>query len=219
MAIVAQADVTIVQWGEPAGDTNIVAVPTSLIPVPTTYAPGKAFNPPVGTNYYPKASGRSPVFNIAANHAPIAGISLAYPGAVGQINIGTGQTNFQQMVVWEQSPTNSATLTSLAIKLFAYGPGFTNGNYSFLLQKSAGEWYASAPIALTKGAYTDDAPIDPKTLTWHEFKPLNEGRGAIGPVVAIDLTSPKAVGYYSDLNGDGRYIGTYTLFFQAKASP
>lgn len=197
----------------------MVSAPTSLAAVPTTFKPGAVSNPPQGTNYYPQASGCSPFFNAAANHAPIAGISLAFPGAAAQINIGTGRTNFQQMVVWEQFQTNATALTSLALKLFAYGPGFTNGNYSFLIQKSTDQWYASAPVALTKARYTDGEPVDPKTLTWHEFTPLTDGQGTIGPVRAIDMTGVRTVGYYSNMDGDGKYIGTYTLYFQAKASP
>lgn len=218
LAVGAQADEVIVQWGELNGDTNMVAAPTKLATVSTTYTPRTESNPPAGTNYYANATGRSPVFNATANDSPVSVISIAHPGAAAQITVGTGQTNFQQMVVWEKFPTENTTLTSLAMKLFPYGYGFTNGTHSFVLQKSTGQWYASAPVALVYEAYTSGDAIDPATLSWHEFTPVTNGVGAIGAPAKIDMKDVQAVGYYTDINGTGKYVGTYTLYFQAKGA-
>lgn len=121
------------------------------------------------------------------------------------------------MVVWENFLTDDATLASISIKLFPFGIGFTNGTYSFVVQKNSGKWYASAPIELTKATSTADAPIDPTTLIWHVFTPLNNGVGTIGAVTAIDMNGIKTVDYYSDIRGDECFKRLKTFFFQAKA--
>jgi hypothetical protein len=206
---------TLVQWGEMGGTSNIVSLPIELGNIPTTYAPGNQSNPDVGPGYYPDAAGRSPVFNAAANDAPVSRIPLEFPGAINQITMGTGQTNFQQMVVWEDFLADQDSVSSFSIMLFAYGPGFKDGTYSFLVQKDSGKWYASKPKSLTKAEYTKSSPVDATALTWHEFTPLNNGAATVGAEVEIDLGEIKSVGYYSNINGVEGYVGTYTAYFQA----
>ncbi|CAA6676284.1 MULTISPECIES: PQQ-binding-like beta-propeller repeat protein [unclassified Lentimonas] len=211
------ADSTIVQWGAPNGETDIVSANTDFNRKDTTYSQVEASSP-TAADYYNSASGRTPHFHHAATVS--GNTKRVQDDASGDfISSGKNSATYETMICWENFLTADSTLTSLSSTVRISGGATDAANLRWVIRKGDGNWYASEPISITINweTYTTG---DPGGLTWYHFTPLTSGSAVVGSVATIDMIGVEALGFYGFFdNTDGNpWRGVHLRYFKATAS-
>jgi hypothetical protein len=174
----AATNITLVQWGEDAGATNIV---TSTQPVTTdsdfvsgdvyTFASGDVYSPAVGASYYLNATGRNPDFNVAGsndtwsinveNDVPDVGDSITFAASTN--------SSTDSIVIWE----NFSPMTAVLDYTFNLNSSVSNGSpeqgkYRLVMQDGAGDWYIQDNSTFWG---SDTSNVNASDITWYEYTP------------------------------------------------
>jgi hypothetical protein len=182
----AATNITLVQWGEDAGATNIV---TSTQPVTTdsdfvsgdvyTFASGDVYSPAVGASYYLNATGRNPDFNVAGsndtwsinveNDVPDVGDSITFAASTN--------SSTDSIVIWE----NFSPMTAVLDYTFNLNSSVSNGSpeqgkYRLVMKDGAGDWYIQ-DNSTSWGANTSN--VNASDITWYDYTPYINGADSI----------------------------------------
>jgi hypothetical protein len=172
----AATNITLVQWGEDAGATNIV---TSTQPVTTdsdfvsgdvyTFGSGDVYSPPVGASYYLNASGRNPDFNVAGSDNTWS-INVENDAAGDSITFAAStNSSTDSIVIWE----NFSPMTAVLDYTFNLNSSVSNGSpeqgkYRLVMQDGAGDWYIQDNSTFWG---SDTSNVNASDITWYEYTP------------------------------------------------
>lgn len=178
----ASTNVTLVQWGEVAGATDIVTS-TQSISTDTTFVSGDVDSPTVGSSYYPNASGRNPDFNVAGSDGTWT-ISVKQNASGDSINFSSygGTVSESSIVIWEDfSPKPFFLDYTFSLNTSNSVDGRTPElvEYEFVMQDGAGDWYISATGTDSWGD-TNVSNVNASSITWYEYTPYGNTPSAAG---------------------------------------
>ena len=227
---------TIVHWGSPGGETDIVTAQTNGSAMSLTYSETSAINPVQGTSYYPDAAGRNPVF-YGSHSTYNNGIGTArgaeiHDSSTTQDDIWINGhveplTNFQGMVTWLKADflVSSDVIDSFTISIRKRNSTDTS-TFRWLIKKD-GQYYISTQTQSVSSTNFTNYSVDASSLTWKELTPFGwngntPGVATIGATVTpLTLDNVTAVGYYYDTtNGNtttNRWCGSIVKHFQVNA--
>ncbi len=220
----------LVQWGETGvgnqGATDIVTGNVNYAVRTNTFTAGAADNPTVDANYYPNATGRSPIFAAAAS------LNIAN-GLIGQAasgdrltyyqTIATGLT-FRSMTMWSStnflsSPTGM-TFDSVTMNIGARDVTNINAGARVIVQQGASYYVTDAQSFV--GGTPQTLAFNLTTATWFNFTPFVSGVEVIGSSATVSLTDIEGIGFYATVE-NGALVNTATgsqaSYFQATAVP
>lgn len=211
----ARANDILVQWGNPGGDTNIVAstIADKIFDSHTTYIAGSILPPT--TNYYSDATERSPFFNGAFSQSWI--YDLISDASDGDAITFGKNSGMQGMVVWEDF-LSAEPIADLTIEIRG-NSGAIEKEFCWLIQDATNQWFASAPTAISNTYETYSVP-NISEIEWYAFTPFNNGTALIAATAtAPNLSRLSAVGYYAELSADtaDKFKAIETRFFRAQA--
>ena len=224
MAVASQAS-TIVKWGEPAGDVNIIPSGNAAgeNPIGTNYSAVNAISPANGTGGYDLyAAGQTRRFYGAQSSVPGPNIvNNANAPSADHIqlvrNFGSGVPGtLTNMVAWQEADflTTGRELESLSVSFQTRGSG--GATNWFLLETSAG-WYVSDQSYTSSSTANGDQVTwsvpDASTLTWSSFSEF----GVAGGAGAADITDVKSIGLYGIGSASTTWAGTKTFYFEVTA--
>ena len=140
----AATNITLVQWGEDAGATDIVTS-TQSVTTDTTFVSADVDSPTVGASYYPNASGRNPDFNVAGSVNPWS-INVENDAAGDSIDsitfAASTDSNTKSIVIWEDFSPMTAVLDYTFNLNSSVPNGFPEAaKYQLVMQDGAGDWY------------------------------------------------------------------------------
>lgn len=208
---------TIVQWGTPGGDADIVTANANGTRT-TTYSTSH-INPANGTNGYSTS---------------IAGQTREFYGAIGPssnvfgiVNVGGGDLiqmvyntggdggSVDSMIAWESPDflTSDRELASFSMEFDTRG-GSTTARY--LIETSDG-WYQSNQTFAnsTNNTFTSDTSTE-GNLTWSPYSSF----GITAPAVPVDTTEIISVGAsFTSTLSTGNWTGARLRYFQVEAIP
>lgn len=237
LASSAFAQSTIVQWGAPDGETDIV---TSNVPAngglnppnfpTTTFTPNSDNNPMVGAGYYPNATGRTPIFSAAGAHDGDNflwqrqvqdnanngdRISLAHRSTAPD----GGAMSMQAMIVWEDEnwlATTDDTLDVMSVEAFRFNipnDGSVTGEARFVIENGNG-WFASQTLGLNGGFNLQEYAV--AAIDWFDFTPITAGTSTIGAMATPSFTGVESVGYYYESESPAQgNLGAFIRYFRA----
>lgn len=207
--VVLPAIGTNVQWGTAVvGEANIVTNNQPYTSVPTNYVPGTAINPIVGADYYPSATGRTPIFNGAFSYSPGASMQILNAGSGrDQFQAASGtndaSVHFKGMFAWESAnflPGFTGSLKTMTTDAYRFPAAATNGTVQFIFQASNGAWYVSSNALSLGTGLAVKTLANVAAATWLNFTPFTNGAATIGGVAPVsDFSNVKAVGVYFDI--------------------
>ena len=214
--------VTIVQWGEPGGDTGIVSA-NQAGTVDTTYVAGDSDNPTVGTNYYNSSTDRTPTFNAAASTGTLV---VQDRGANADRFQYEGASGITSMLAWEDglhmldTTWTGMTLGTFSIEAVQRNGFGTGGTVQFLFEDSANQWHISDSFAVTSTseASYDSYSIDSADLSWSLFTPHSGGSATIGAVSTPLFDDFQSVGFYTTATSTS-VAAVGVRYFQVTAVP
>ncbi|MDZ8120503.1 hypothetical protein [Pontiella agarivorans] len=213
-AVPGPTSTTLLQWGAPGGELDIVTANVTLgeAPYPTTYVDGETNSPVVGADYYPNNTDRSPLFNYACGAA--YGGAQVYDIEDGDaIHFGKGVEEYEAMVTWEDFLQEPTLVQNLELDIRTQNSA-TNGAVRFLVKSaSSGNWYASEAFEVVKAYATLNGSLS--SLSWYEFTPHDGGTASVGAAAVIDTEDIAAVGYYAVVQGSGGYLAVQVRSFKA----
>jgi len=166
----AATNITLVQWGEDAGATNIVTS-TQSVTTDTTFVSGDVVDSPaVGASYYPNATGRNPDFNVAGSDDTWSiNVENDRPDAGDSITFATTSGDFiDSIVIWEDFSPMTAVL-DYTFSLNSKGSSaLEQATYQLVMQDGAGDWY----IQGNSTNWGDDTSnVNVSDITWYEYTP------------------------------------------------
>lgn len=212
---------TVVQWGQPGGDPNIVTTNQQFVPFPTfsTYTYGNTANPVQGADYYPNSTNCSPVFNHATKN-PYNTKQVTDNAQYGDyISTAKNDPDYTAMVVWENFLADAHVLAGLELETRVNDSADTASQFRWLIRKGSGNWYASAPMD-TSGSFETYSTDDPGSLSWFEFSPHSNAVASVGGAVSITMNGVDAVGYYATFQQpveNVKFRSSETRYFKAAA--
>ena len=163
----AATNITLVQWGEAAGDTEIVES-TQSVTTDTTFVSGDV-DSPIGASYYPNATGRNPDFNVAGS-VNTWSIDVKQNTSGDTINFSNqSSAEINSIVIWEDFSPMTAVLDyafSLNISGGENSPEYAT--YEFVMQDGAGDWYISDT---GNDFYSNASNVNASDITWYEYTP------------------------------------------------
>ncbi len=218
---------TLAQWGEPGGQTDIVASDQPLkpqFPMPT-YRPDVS-NSPGDEGYYAgdATEGKTPIFSAAAGRD---GANQFYARLIqdnaehgDRIHLGNHSSKLgesaEAMVVWQETqflPTAGNTLDTLAAEAFSMQPDEADATIHFILENDEG-WFVSEGQAL-RGGFRPFEGVAAE-MDWKTFTPLDGGVATIGDRADPDLTGVRSVGVYFKMTADEpSNLGVFLRYFNA----
>ena len=169
----AATNITLVQWGEDAGATDIVTS-TQPVTTDTTFVSGDVDSPAVGASYYLNATGRNPDFNVAGsddtwsinveNDVPDVGDSITFAASTN--------SSTDSIVIWE----NFSPMTAVLDYTFNLNSSVSNGSpeqgkYRLVMQDGAGDWYIQDNSTFWG---SDTSNVNASDITWYEYYPYGE---------------------------------------------
>ena len=163
----AATNITLVQWGEDAGATDIVTS-TQSVTTDTTFVSADVDSPKVGASYYPNASGRNTDFNVAGSDDTWS-INVENDAAGDSITFATiSGDNIDSIVIWEDFSPMTAVL-DYTFSLNSLGSGaLEQATYQLVMQDGAGDWY----IQGNSTNWGDDTSnVNASDITWYEYTP------------------------------------------------
>jgi hypothetical protein len=174
----AATNITLVQWGEDAGATNIV---TSTQPVTTdsdfvsgdvyTFGSGDVYSPPVGASYYLNASGRNPDFNVAGSDNTWS-INVENDAAGDSITFAASTNDdTHSIVIWEDFSPMTAVLDYTFNLTSATNTFPEQAKYRLVMKDGAGDWYIQANSTFWG---SDTSNVNASDITWYEYYPYGE---------------------------------------------
>ena len=211
---------TVVKWGRPGGDTNIVTTNQQFVPYPTfsTYTYGNTANPVPGADYYPNSTNCSPVFNHATKNAWNTKQVTDNALYGDYISTAKNDPDYTAMVVWENFLADAHVLAGLEIETRVSNSTDTTSQFRWLIRKGSGNWYASAPID-TSDSFETYSTDDPGSLSWFEFSPHSNATASVGSAVSITMNGVDVVGYYATFQQPGtNWRSSETRYFKATAT-
>lgn len=211
----AQAD-TLVQWGDiPSGagtpGTNIVSANQIMVEFVSTYS-GNTNNPPVGANYYPDSTGRSPLLGRRQQHDPVDVWWKTRRPATGwhlrRHHPGGG--TFRGMVMWFSNDflngSTPVTFTSVTVSVIQRVNPDTTGQGLHIVVRQGDNYYLSDGAAFGSSLTTQTFALAART--WSAFTPFVAGTETIGsPVGTPTFNAVQAIGLATSLRkwrGGGR---------------
>lgn len=211
-----QVSETLLQWGDTGGDTNLVSATQQFVDRGTSdienYTGGTTSTPPIGVDYYPDNTDRSPVINAAVN--------LKWANTIGigdgddSIYYAHNNANLEGMFVWEDWTQDPAEVVALSMEIKRSGTGNSNTVVRFLVENNVGDWFASEPLEVTtKDAYTSVVG-NAGGMTWFEFTPMNSKVVGFGAVASPAMTNIVSAGYYVQAQGPGAWNAVNTRLFR-----
>lgn len=221
------AATTIVQWGEPGGDLNII--PTGgngdNTTVTTTFNAG-SITDAVGPAYYSMNTDRTPLFGGATGLGGKLEVRSAGNGDYFSIPFNTGTASpgnlrsQEAIYTWDASQilgiTTGARLTSFSVESRLRQNNSSTGATRFLVEE-AGQWYISQPSALPGNASYGSTTVDPITLSWNLYTPHVAGSDTIGAAAFPSLIGVDSVGLYTEtINSNGNWAEVRTRYFQVQ---
>lgn len=228
--VVLPATGTNVQWGTAVtGEAGIVTATTNYVSVPTNYVAGTAINPVVGADYYPNATGRTPIFNGAFSVSPGANMQIFDAGSGrDQFQAASGtndvNTHFTGMLAWESAnflPGFTGSLKAMSTEAYRFPEASaTNGTVQFIFQASNGAWYISSNALSLATGFGIKNIANVAAATWLHFTPFTNGVATIGGVAVVsDFSNVKTVGVYFDIakNAADASVGFSADSFQTTA--
>ncbi|MDH4203775.1 MAG: putative glycoside hydrolase family 15 protein [Phycisphaerae bacterium] len=228
--------VTVIRWGSPEGETDIVTAQTNGSAMSLTYSETSAINPVQGTSYYPNAAGRNPAFygshSTYNNGAGTARWAEIHDSATTQDDIWINGyveplTSFQGMVTWLKADFLAPpdVIDSFTISIRKRNSTDTS-TFRWLIKKD-GKYYISVQTQSVSSTNFTNYSVNASSLTWKEFTPFGwngntPGIATIGAtVVTLTLDNVAAVGYYYDTtNGNtttSRWCGSIVKHFEVNA--
>jgi len=220
----------LVQWGETGpgnqGARDIVSGNVNLADRSSTYNTTTASNPAVGANYYPNATGRSPIFYSGASagfKTGLIGDAASGDRITYYDTIATG-TTFRTMFMWVaadflESPTGK-TFDSVTMNIGARDTTNTNAGARVIVQQGSSFYITDAQSFI--GGTPQTLNFNLTTANWYNFTPFVSGVEVIGSTATVSLTDIDGVGYYTTVeNGDAanKQTGSQLSYFQATAVP
>jgi hypothetical protein len=209
----AATNITLVQWGEAAGNTGIVES-TQPVTTESDFLSGDV-DSPIGASYYPNATGRNPDFNVA-------GSVNTWSIDVKQNTSGGDTINFSNqssaeinsIVIWEDFSPMTAVLDyafSLNISGGENSPEYAT--YEFVMQDSAGIWY----ISDTGNNFNSNASnVNASDITWYGYTPYGAdltGEESKSPTIA----GAQAFGYRQEMSNGSLDKDIDVSYFQVIA--
>jgi len=167
----AATNITLVQWGEDAGATDIVTS-TQPVTTDTTFVSGDVDSPTVGASYYLNASGRNPDFNVAGSDNTWS-INVENDAAGDSITFAAStNSSTDSIVIWE----NFSPMTAVLDYTFNLNSSVSNGSpeqgkYRLVMQDGAGDWYIQDNSTFWG---SDTSNVNASDITWYEYYPYGE---------------------------------------------
>jgi hypothetical protein len=210
----AATNITLVQWGEAAGDTEIVTSTQSVttdtnFTTFTTFVSPQKNSPPVGASYYPNASKRNPDFNVAGS--VLADTNNPWSIDVKQntngdtITFATTSGDFiDSIVIWEDFSPMTAVL-DYTFSLNSKGSGgVEQAKYQLVMKDGAGHYYIQAN-GKNWGAETSE--LHASDITWYDYTPYGNTPSEEAGVDSISnvpksptIAGAQAFGYRQELS-------------------
>ena len=165
----AATNITLVQWGEDAGATDIVTS-TQSVTTDTTFVSGDVDDSPtVGASYYPSASGRNPDFNVAGSVNPWS-INVKQNTSGDSITFAAStDSNTNSIVIWEDFSPMTAVLDYTFNLNSSVPNGFPEAaKYQLVMQDGAGDWYIQGNTTFWG---VDTSNVNASDITWYEYTP------------------------------------------------
>jgi len=212
-AMVAQGAV-IVSWG-PTTDS---VVANQNIAQNTTFTDASYQSPAVGPNYNNTAAVASPDFYAALSHTASTSFTV-FNGASNDLLgrwQGTATAGAVQSIMLAWDVTSTETLDSYTINGIGSFGGMTQRALRWLVQDSAGDWYASNEI----NGFGENVDITSNVgvLSWVSYTPHASGAVTFGGAATPSLTDVQKVGFYHQWTTDGGG-GVYQTGFQVSTIP
>jgi len=163
----AATNITLVQWGEDAGATDIVTS-TQSVTTDTDFVSGDVDSPAVGASYYLNATGRNPDFNVAGSDDTWS-INVENDAAGDSITFATiSGDNIDSIVIWEDFSPMTAVL-DYTFSLNSLGSGaLEQATYQLVMQDGAGDWYIQDNSTFWG---SDTSNVNASDITWYEYTP------------------------------------------------
>ena len=214
----AETPVSIVQWGQPGGQTDILSARIDGDwNVNTTFDATIAASPD-DAGYYasPADQGRNPVFYGAATVLRKVEINDSSDGDHCGIHGNTAPGNtFRGMLVWEvgdfQDPNDSVRF-EIEVK---NRNSADQGEIRWVIEKD-GSWYISEVAGQFDTTSFTSISSRASNMTWYEFTPFVNAVETIGQAAQITMDGVTSAGYYWDtLNNDtvNRWVGSIVRYF------
>ena len=173
----AATNITLVQWGEDAGATDIVTS-TQPVTTDTTFVSGDV-DSPIGASYYPNATGRNPDFNVAGsndtwsinveNDVPDVGDSITFAASTN--------SSTDSIVIWENfSPMTAVLDYTFNLKSSVSNGSPEQGKYRLVMKDGAGDWYIQ-DNSTSWGSETSN--VNASDITWYDYTPYINGADSI----------------------------------------
>ena len=194
----AATNITLVQWGESGGATDIVTTTTSDLgtnTTETTFTPGDVDSPSSG--YYPNNSGRNPDFNVAGTSAATWSIKVEDNASGDTITFSAvDDDSNDSIVIWENFTPMTAVLDYTFSLDSAKSGSIEVTEYNFVMQDGAGDWY----IQSSGTWWGNDSTINASDITWHDYTPYSGGSDSIGDEPkSPTIAGAQAFGYRQEL--------------------
>ncbi|MDH4203359.1 MAG: discoidin domain-containing protein [Phycisphaerae bacterium] len=216
----AETPVSIVQWGQPGGQTDILTIRIDGdYNIGTTFDATLAASPDdVGYYASPADEGRDPVFYGAGTVARKVEVNDNSDGDyLGMYAYTAPGNTYRGMLVWEvgdfQDPNDI-----VGFEIEVRNRNTTDlGEIRWLIEKD-GSWYISEVAGqFDMSNFFTSISSSASDITWYEFTPFVNGVETIGQAALITVEGATSVGYYWDtINNntiDNRWVGSVVRYF------
>lgn len=210
----AATNITLVQWGEDAGATDIVTS-TQSVTTDITFVSADVDSPTVGASYYPNASGRNPDFNVAGSDNTWS-INVENDATGDSITFAAStNSNTDSIVIWE----DFSPMTAVLDYTFNLNSSASNGfpeqaTYRLVMQDGAGDWYIQDNSTFWG---FDTSNVNASDITWYEYTPYSAGDDSISDEPkSPTLAGAQAFGY-RQFNSFGANMEHNVSYFQVMA--
>ena len=210
----AATNITLVQWGEDGGATDIVTS-TQSVTTDFDFVSADVDSPTVGASYYPNASGRNPDFNVAGSDNPWS-INVENDANGDSITFAASTNgNTDSIVIWE----NFSPMTAVLDYTFNLNSSATNGapeqaKYRLVMQDGAGDWYI-------QGNRTnwgiDTSNVNASDITWYDYTPYFDGADSISDEPKSPTIAGAQAFGYRQFNSFGANQEHNVSYFQVMA--
>ncbi|MGB2402454.1 MAG: PEP-CTERM sorting domain-containing protein [Akkermansiaceae bacterium] len=210
----AATNITLVQWGEDAGATDIVTS-TQSVTTDTTFVSGDVDSPTVGASYYPNASGRNPDFNVAGSDDTWS-INVENDAAGDSITFAAStNSNTDSIVIWE----DFSPMTAVLDYTFNLNSSVSNGfpeqaKYRLVMQDGAGDWYIQGNSTFWG---FDTSNVNASDITWYDYEPYFDGADSISDEPKSPTIAGAQAFGYRQFNSFGANMEHNVSFFQVMA--
>ncbi|MDG1358483.1 MAG: PEP-CTERM sorting domain-containing protein [Akkermansiaceae bacterium] len=210
----AATNITLVQWGEDVGATDIVTS-TQSVTTDTTFVSADVDSPTVGASYYPNASGRNPDFNVAGSDNSWS-INVENDAAGDSITFAAStNSNTDSIVIWE----NFSPMTAVLDYTFNLNSSATNGfpeqaKYGLVMQDGAGDWYIQGNTTFWG---FDTSNVNASDITWYDYTPHSNGADPIGDEPKSPTIAGAQAFGYRQFNSFGANMEHNVSYFQVMA--